>query len=73
MTGRTTSLQLRLSLRLATLFVLMFVAGMADWRRHLRAHRKEAMVGAAALGFLIGGGLAATGAMLFRRRSDPFA
>ena len=28
MTGRTTSLQLRLSLRLATLFVLMFVAGM---------------------------------------------
>jgi signal transduction histidine kinase len=29
MTGRTTSLQLRLSLRLATLFVLMFVAGMA--------------------------------------------
>ncbi len=28
MNGRTTSLQLRLSLRLATLFVLMFVAGM---------------------------------------------
>ncbi len=29
MNGRTTSLQLRLSLRLGTLFVLMFVAGMA--------------------------------------------
>lgn len=33
----------------------------ADWRRHLRRHRREVMIGAAALGFVIGGGLAALG------------
>lgn len=33
----------------------------ADWRRHLRRHRREVVIGAAALGFVIGGGLAALG------------
>ena len=34
-----------------------------DWRRHLRRHQKEAIIGAAVAGFVIGGGLA-----IFRRR-----
>ena len=34
-----------------------------DWRRHLRRHQKEAIIGAAVAGFVIGGGLA-----VFRRR-----
>lgn len=31
----------------------------ADWRRHLRRHKREVMIGAAVAGFLIGGGIAA--------------
>lgn len=38
-----------------------------DWRRHLRRHRREVVVGAAVAGFVIGGGIAAVGG-LFRRR-----
>jgi hypothetical protein len=38
-----------------------------DWRRHLRRHQREAVIGAAVAGFVIGGGLAAVGG-LFRRR-----
>jgi dienelactone hydrolase len=30
-----------------------------DWRRHLRAHRQQAVIGAAVAGFVIGGGIAA--------------
>lgn len=40
------------------------VALAADWRRHLRRHQREFLVGAAVAGFVIGGGLAA----LRRRR-----
>ena len=39
------------------------VALAADWRRHIRRHQREAMIGAAVAGFVIGGGLA-----IFRRR-----
>jgi hypothetical protein len=39
----------------------------ADWRRHLRRHQREVVIGAAVAGFVIGGGLAAVGG-LFRRR-----
>jgi len=35
----------------------------ADWRRHIRRHQREVMIGAAVAGFVIGGGLA-----VFRRR-----
>ncbi len=38
----------------------------ADWRRHIRRHQREVMIGAAALGFVVGGGLAVFG----RRRSS---
>jgi hypothetical protein len=42
----------------------------ADWRAHLQRHRKEALIGAAVAGFVIGGGIAAmTGMFTGRRRS----
>jgi hypothetical protein len=42
------------------------VSRLTDWRRQLREHRQQAIVGAAVAGFVIGGGVAAfTG--LFRR------
>ncbi len=40
---------------------------LTDWRSQLVANRQTVLVGAAAAGFLIGGGLAAT-IGLFRRR-----
>jgi len=43
------------------------VAEITDWRRQLSENRKPALIGAAAVGFLIGGGVAAT-VSLFRRR-----
>jgi hypothetical protein len=39
------------------------VAIAADWRRHIRRHQREVMMGAAVAGFVIGGGMA-----IFRRR-----
>jgi hypothetical protein len=43
------------------------VAELTDWRRQLSENRTPALIGAAAAGFLIGGGVAAT-VSLFRRR-----
>jgi transposase-like protein len=43
------------------------VSRLTDWRRQLREHRQQAVVGAAVAGFVIGGGIAAA-AGLFRRR-----
>lgn len=39
-----------------------------DWRRTLRENQQTALVGAAVAGFVLGGGIAAVGGMLFRRR-----
>ena len=44
------------------------VAVAADWRRHLRRHKREVIIGAAVAGFVIGGGVAAVGGLIFRRR-----
>jgi hypothetical protein len=44
------------------------VAELTDWRRQLTLHRREAIVGAAVAGFVIGGGIAALGGALFGRR-----
>lgn len=44
------------------------VTELADWRRHLAANQKNVMIGAAAAGFLIGGGIAAVGGLLRRGR-----
>ena len=44
------------------------VAEITDWRGHLRRNRKAALIGAAAAGFVIGGGVAATFSLLSGRR-----
>jgi hypothetical protein len=44
------------------------VAQLADWRSHLRRHRGPALAGAAVAGFVVGGGIAALGGLVFRRR-----
>jgi len=44
------------------------VAVITDWRRQLVRHQPQVMAGAAAAGFLIGGGLAAIGGVFRRRR-----
>lgn len=44
------------------------VAVATDWRRQIRTHQREVMIGAAVAGFVIGGGLAAFGGLFGRRR-----
>jgi tetrahydromethanopterin S-methyltransferase subunit B len=44
------------------------VVKLTDWRGQLRVHQQQAMIGAAVTGFVIGGGLAALGALTFGRR-----
>jgi hypothetical protein len=44
------------------------VAELTDWRTQIRRHRKQALIGAAVAGFVIGGGIAALSGMLGRRR-----
>jgi hypothetical protein len=46
------------------------VTAAADWRGHFQRNRKQVLIGAAAAGFLLGGGIAAvTGLLTGRRRS----
>ena len=35
------------------------VAEVTDWRKQLRKHRKQVLIGAAVAGFVLGGGIAA--------------
>ena len=44
------------------------VAVVTDWRGQLRANQKNVLIGAAVAGFVLGGGLAAMGGLLRRRR-----
>lgn len=44
------------------------LAVLTDWRRHLVAHQKQIVVGAAVAGFVIGGGIAAFGGLFRRKR-----
>ena len=44
------------------------VAEITDWRKQLGRHQREAMIGAAVAGFVIGGGIAAIGGLFGRRR-----
>jgi len=46
----------------------MEVGRVTDWRAQLRLHRGQAIIGAAAAGFVLGGGIAAIGALTFGRR-----
>ncbi len=43
------------------------VAEVTDWRKQIREHQREVMIGAAVAGFVIGGGIAGVFG-LFRRR-----
>ena len=43
------------------------VAEVTDWRRQIRTHEKQVLIGAAVAGFVIGGGIAGVLGM-FRRR-----
>ena len=41
------------------------VAQLTDWRTELRAHQREVLIGAGVAGFVLGGGIAALGALAF--------
>ena len=43
------------------------VAQLTDWRAQLRRHQQQVMIGAAVAGFVLGGGIAAIGALTFGR------
>jgi C4-dicarboxylate-specific signal transduction histidine kinase len=44
------------------------VAEVTDWRKQIREHQQEVLIGAAVAGFVIGGGIAAIGGLLRRRK-----
>jgi hypothetical protein len=44
------------------------VVKLTDWRGQLRKYEPQVLVGAAVTGFVIGGGIAAIGALTFGRR-----
>ena len=44
------------------------IAVLTDWRGQLVKHQKQAIIGAAVAGFIIGGGIAAFGGLFRRRR-----
>jgi Protein of unknown function (DUF3618) len=47
------------------------VVRLTDWRGQLRRHQTQAVIGAGVAGFVLGGGIAALGALTFgRRRRD---
>ncbi|MFL5830178.1 MAG: DUF3618 domain-containing protein, partial [Solirubrobacteraceae bacterium] len=44
------------------------VVRLTDWRAQLRPRQQQMMIGAGVAGFVIGGGIAALGALTFGRR-----
>ncbi len=46
----------------------MEVVRVTDWRTQLHTHQRQAMIGAGVAGFVLGGGIAALGALTFGRR-----
>jgi len=44
------------------------VVRLTDWRAQLRSRQREIMIGAGVAGFVLGGGVAALGAIAFGRR-----
>jgi hypothetical protein len=43
-------------------------SALTDWRQQLREHRREALIGAAVAGFVIGGGIAGLSGLVFGRK-----
>lgn len=48
------------------------VAELADWRKQINKRRRQFLIGAAVAGFVIGGGIAALGALVTGREEDPY-
>jgi hypothetical protein len=49
------------------------VGELTDWRSQIRQHQRQVLIGAGIAGFVLGGGIAALGAIAFggrRRRQD---
>jgi len=46
------------------------VVHLTDWRAQIRRHQQPVLIGAGIAGFVIGGGIAALGALAFRRRRE---
>ena len=44
------------------------VAELTDWRKQIRAHQREVVIGAAVAGFVVGGGVAGFFGLFRRRR-----
>jgi hypothetical protein len=44
------------------------VAELTDWRKQIREHQREVMIGAAVAGFVVGGGVAGFFGLFRRRR-----
>jgi len=44
------------------------VVALTDWRAQVRRHQQQLMIGAGIAGFVLGGGVAALGALTFGRR-----
>ncbi|HUE28973.1 MAG TPA: DUF3618 domain-containing protein [Solirubrobacteraceae bacterium] len=45
------------------------VVRLTDWRSQLRNHQQQAMIAAGVAGFVVGGGIAALGALTFGRKA----
>ena len=45
------------------------VVRLTDWRSQLRNHHQQAMIAAGVAGFVVGGGIAALGALTFGRKT----
>ena len=48
------------------------VAEVTDWRRQIREHKREVLIGAAVAGFVLGGGVAAMTGLFTRRRRREY-
>jgi len=44
------------------------VAEVTDWRKQIREHQQQVLIGAAVAGFVIGGGIAAIGGLMRRKK-----
>jgi hypothetical protein len=48
------------------------VAELANWRKQINLQREKLLIGAATAGFVIGGGIAALGALVTGRDKDAY-
>jgi hypothetical protein len=48
------------------------VTEVTDWRKQIRRHRKQILIGAAVAGFVLGGGIAALGGLMRGRNEYDF-